>query len=279
LIEAQAVCAAEPRLRLRCPEFRTQVSSFRPIVIGGIFGSKHRDEPTAVANFDPNFAVLKFVSHRFATWQFLYRFFTLLLFVGPLGGMATADVSSSHVFSLGSSLSFSIADFDGDSRPDLAIVQAGENNAPSVDYWIQVQLSANRQQTFQVVAPIGGIQIASRDVDGDSVPDLVLTTTWLGQPVAILLNDGHGAFSRVGPDAFPKIFSEPQTSWGFGIDHTTDVVGAPPQSREGVRSEIGSFLYLRPRSRIAATSDSRLVVRLFLNPHLGRAPPVEVSRP
>jgi hypothetical protein len=232
---------------------------------------------TTVVNFDPNFAVLKFLGHRFATPQFLYRFLTLLSFAGLLVGTATADVSSAHILSLEPSLSFSVADFDGDSRPDLASVQGGQNNAPCVDYWIRLQLSATRRQTFRVVAPMGGIQIVARDVDGDNVLDLVLTTKWLKQPVAILLNDGHGAFAQVHPVAFPEAFSESQAGWDFATDHATDVVGAPPQSREGICSEIGSSLYPRLRSRIAASSNSLLVVRPFLYPHLGRAPPVEVS--
>src|SRR6202043_727763 len=107
------------------------------------------------------------------------------------------DVPSVRAASPGSDLSFSIGDFDGDSNPDLASVQAGQSDLTRTDYWVQLQLSVRGRQSFQIVAPIGGLQIVSRDVNGDHALDLVLTTTWLRRPVAILLNDGHGNFSRV----------------------------------------------------------------------------------
>jgi hypothetical protein len=226
----------------------------------------------------PNFTVSRFLSHRCATGKFLFCFLSLLFFAILMGGaVAAADVSSAQTFSLGPNLSFSVADFDGDSRPDLASVQAGTSNALSTDYWIQLQVSAAGRQTFRIVAPMGGIQIASRDVNGDNVLDLVLSTTWLEQPVAILLNDGHGTFSQVDPEAFPEAFREYRASWCSTTEHATDVVSAPPRSREDICSEMGSFHSLRPRSCIAASSDSRLAVGPFLISHSGRAPPSEVS--
>jgi hypothetical protein len=226
-----------------------------------------------VDTVDPNFAISRFLRHHFATVRFLYRSLCLLFFAGLLGGTAAAaDVPSEHAASLGSKLSFSVADFDGDSKPDLASVQAGKNESARTDYRIQLRLSAAGPQTFQIVAPMGGLQIASRDVNGDHALDLVLTT-WLGQPVAILLNDGHGIFSRIDPDAFPEAFSESTTSWGSTTDHAIDAVGVPPQLREDICSETNLFLHLRSDSRFAVSSDWRFDVGPFLNSQLGRAPP------
>ena len=56
-----------------------------------------------------------------------------------------------------------------------------------------------------VNAPLGGLNITSRDVDGDQSLDLIVTTAWLNQPVAVLLNDGHGNFTLTDPSAFPAI--------------------------------------------------------------------------
>jgi hypothetical protein len=230
-----------------------------------------------VNNFDTKFAVSRFLSYRFATGKFLFCLLSLLFFSTLLGEVApAADVSSSQAFSFESHLSFSVADFDGDSRPDLASVQAGTSNALSADYWVQLQLSAAREQTFRIVG-MGGIQIASRDVNGDNVPDLVLTRTWSEQPVAILLNDGHGTFSQVDPETYPAAFRESRATWNSTTDHKTDLVGTPPQSRHDICSEIGSYLFLRPRCRVAVSSDSRLTFLLFLNSHSGRAPPFEAS--
>ena len=209
--------------------------------------------------------------------RFLSRFFCLLFFVGLLGGAAAAgDVPVAHAGSLGPNSSFSIADLDGDSKPDLASVQAGKSDLTGTDYWIQLQFSAAGRQTFQIVAPMGGLQIVARDVNGDHALDLVLTTAWLGQPVAILLNDGQGSFSRVGPDAFPGAFSESETGWHSNTDCAVETVGVPPQPREDVFSETELFLSLRLQARFLAGSDSRFSIAPFLISHLGRAPPFEV---
>jgi hypothetical protein len=231
-----------------------------------------------VDNFSANLTVPRFLPHRFATVQSIYRFLFLLFFVGLLAGGATAaDVPSANAASLEANQSFSIADFDGDAKPDLASVQTGKSDLAHTDYWIQLQLSVAGRQTFQIVAPMGGLQIVARDVNGDHALDLVLTTTWLKQPVAILLNDGHGTFLRLEPNAFPEAFNESTTSWSSTADHALDAVGVPPQSREDICSEAKISLRLRLTSRFAANSFSQFRIGPFLISHLSRAPPSEIS--
>ena len=100
---------------------------------------------------------------------------------------------------------FAIADFDGDSRPDLATVEIGQSGPSRARYWIGFQLTSGAKQMIGLNAPVGGLNITSRDVDGDQVLDLIVTTAWLNEPVAILLNDGHGNFTLTSPSAFPAI--------------------------------------------------------------------------
>jgi hypothetical protein len=100
---------------------------------------------------------------------------------------------------------FAIADFDGDSYPDLATVEMGQIGPSRARYWIGFQLSTGAQQPIGVDAPVGGLDIISRDVNGDQRLDLIVTTSWLDQPVAVLLNDGHGNFTLTDPGAFPAL--------------------------------------------------------------------------
>jgi hypothetical protein len=231
-----------------------------------------------VDSFRLNFAVPKLLRHRFAAVRLLYRSLCLVFFAGLLSGAAAAaDVPSAPASSLGPNLPFSIADFDGDSKPDLASVHTGKSDLGRTDYWIQLQLSVAERQTFQIIAPMGGLQIVARDVNGDHALDLVLTTTWLRQPVAILLNDGHGTFSRVDPDAFPEAFHESKTSWGSTTEHAMDAVCVPPQSSEDICSEAELFLHLRVTSCFAANSFLQFRICPFLTSHQGRAPPFEIS--
>jgi hypothetical protein len=227
-----------------------------------------------VHTFGSNFAVKGLLSSPHAAVRILRRFLCLLFFLGlGSGARAVADVLHRPATSYGPGLSVSIADFDGDLKPDLASVQAGSGDFARTDYWIQLQLSAAERQTFQIVAPTGGLQITSRDVNGDQALDLVLTTAWLRQPVAILLNNGHGIFSRVEPAVFPEAFSEPQSNWGSTTAPAIDAVGIPPQSREEICAETELFLQLRPQSRFAAGSQARFGIGPSLISHLGRAPP------
>jgi hypothetical protein len=215
-----------------------------------------------------------------AAARFIYRSLCVLFLLGFAGvTRSTAELASSPTPSPEPGLSFSIADFDGDLKPDLANVQAGQTDVSSTNYQIQLQLSAAGRQTFQIVAPLGGLRIVASDVNGDNALDLVLTTRWLRQPVAILLNDGHGSFSQVDPDAFPEAFGGSETKWGLIATHVPDAVAAPPQSREDACSAKKLFLDLQSQPRRNEVSDSRFrIASLFLS-HLGRAPPSQPLAP
>src|ERR1700738_675706 len=62
---------------------------------------------------------------------------------------------------------FAIADFDGDSRPDLARVTVGQISSRITHYWIAFHLSGGPGQTVGFTAPTGGAPNASTGVKGD----------------------------------------------------------------------------------------------------------------
>jgi hypothetical protein len=205
------------------------------------------------------------------------RSLILLLFLGLIGGAAArADVQNPPVTSIGPGLPFAIADFDGDLRPDLASVQAGANIAGNASYRIQFQLTSAGRQFIQLVAPAGGLQIEARDVNGDHAIDLVLTTAWSRQPVAILLNDGHGGFSRAEPTAFPRAFSDSGTNWVSTTNLATDTIGVPPQSGTGIFVEEENSLGEQSPVGLISSSSTGFPVSPFLVSQSGRAPPSEV---
>ena len=104
---------------------------------------------------------------------------------------------------------FAIADFDGDSRPDLATVETGLIGASHARYWIGFRMSAGSRQMIGVNGPVGGLEIASRDVNGDNFIDLVVSAAWLKSPIAVLVNDGHGNFTVRDPAAFSAALTNP----------------------------------------------------------------------
>jgi hypothetical protein len=196
--------------------------------------------------------------------------------VAASGTTTGADVPRPSITSVGPGLQFVVADFDGDHRPDLVGVQAGQGNVARTKYWIQLQLSAAGQQTISLTAPSGGLQVAARDVNGDHVPDLILTTSGLGQPVAIFINDGHGTFTRAETSAFPEAFRERQTRWNCSTDQAAETVGVPPPSRAGVCVATARLPHAGSKVGAAVPSRSQFLSSQFLISQLGRAPPSAV---
>jgi hypothetical protein len=121
---------------------------------------------------------------------------------------AAAPVWTSHI---------AIADFDGDLRPDVATVESGSAWART-SYRIRFELSTGAAESIGVTAAAGGLQIWTQDVNGDSFPDLMISTKWLHEPVAILLNDGHGKFTVATPGAFPRASWEHERNWNVAAD-------------------------------------------------------------
>ncbi|MGB7186982.1 MAG: VCBS repeat-containing protein [Candidatus Acidiferrales bacterium] len=198
-----------------------------------------------------------------------------------VGGSAAkaAEIPDRPVISVGPGPRFAIADFDGDKRPDLASIRAGANSSGLTEYWIQLQLSTTGRQSFRLVAPAGGLWIEARDVNGDHTVDLVLSTAWFNQPIAILLNDGHGSFSRVEPSAFPGAFDESTENLGSSSSKwAIDVVGVPPESRTGIGPEARGLPHGRSPAGSILPTYSEFLVSPFLISHAGRSPPLEVPQ-
>jgi hypothetical protein len=193
------------------------------------------------------------------------------------GTAARAYAGDRPVPSLGPGLTFAIADFDGDRRPDLASIQAGQNRSGSSDYSIQIYLSQIGRQSIDLVAPVGGLLIEARDVDGDHSIDLVVSTAWRKQPVAIFLNDGHGIFSRAEVAAFPGAFGKCHTNLSSAAKPATDALGISPQPGAGIcPDENDSGFDQSPASLILVLS-AGFPPDAFLSSHAGRAPPSKVS--
>lgn len=170
---------------------------------------------------------------------------------------------------------FAIADFDGDREPDLATVEVESGDSPTATrYSIRFRLTTGAGQNFGVLAPAGGLQIVARDVNGDDAVDLLISTAWLHQEVAVLLNDGHGHFTLANPARFPAAVWRAAAVWNTRAVSWSD--SAALVSSESFLSEleaINGFAGLRqqPGHGLSPTRLGR--ARLLLFSLLGRAPP------
>jgi hypothetical protein len=206
-------------------------------------------------------------------------FWAFLLLLCGLAGSSTASAGGNQngpITSPGPGLPFAIADFDGDRRPDVANVRAGNNASGASTYWIQLQLSAAGRQSIQLDAPSGGLLIEARDVNGDNAVDLVLTTAWFRQPVAVLLNDGHGKFFRAAPASFPGAFIGCSTNWLPATIPMANILGIPPESGTGIGAEEAEIPHDRSLTGLIPPSSAGFPTDPFLISSAGRAPPSEV---
>jgi hypothetical protein len=201
-----------------------------------------------------------------AFWAFAA--FCLLLLISGRGVTAAALPGQAPTH-------FAIADFDGDHRPDLASVHVGQSNSTSTRYWIAFRLSGGSGQTVGITAPAGGLQLMSRDVNGDSFPDVIVTTAWTDKPVAILLNDGFGNFTASDPAEFQSAFAASEMSWTFAADEIGDTAAALPLSRgdaDDCRTE-GGYLLPRGMTLLLAARAGSALLPASVSPFIGRAPP------
>ena len=169
---------------------------------------------------------------------------------------------------------FAIDDFDGDSRPDIATVLEGRSGAADNHYRIRFQLSSGGSQNIDLTAPVGGLDISSRDVNGDDFLDVVVTTARTNRPVAILLNDGAGNFTASDPSAFPGAFRKSANFWRGLSGELRDASPAFFSRVFSSELEVGSRTFSRPiEIGILASRSDRLETRDAEVSYRGRAPP------
>jgi hypothetical protein len=92
-------------------------------------------------------------------------------------------------------LGLAIADFTGDSHPDLAAVGFDRVDASNGYYVIEIALSEGGRQSLTFAAPPGGLLLTPKDVTGNGTLDLVVRSAVSRLPVAVFFNDGCGHFS------------------------------------------------------------------------------------
>jgi len=104
---------------------------------------------------------------------------------------------------------FAIADFDGDLRPDTATIRVAQDSSQVAEYFLELQLSSGSRPAIGILGPAGGLQVTPQDVNGDKFADLVITSLFDANFVAILLNDGKGNFKQVKTSDYPGVGKRP----------------------------------------------------------------------
>ena len=155
----------------------------------------------------------------------------------------------------GATQAWILADFDGDQKPDLAVLNTGSGTGAG-----RITVRHLEAGSFPATCSlISSEKLRARDLDGDADRDLVLETATEG-PIAVWLNDGAGNFSQadVAPYRYQLSHTDPRSFCSlapepfsfdpaecptsgiaarrpqFGITHVgTDLTAATEQSGRG----------------------------------------------
>jgi len=118
-------------------------------------------------------------------------------------------------------------------------------------YTLRLKLDMGGEQSVDVMAPPGGLELVVRDMTGDKVPnDVVVTPALLHWPLTVLVNDGHNHFTVAISAKFPDSSASEQdqasgtrglvdisvlVSGGFEHHALTDRGGWPvPPRQQGI---------------------------------------------
>jgi hypothetical protein len=152
-------------------------------------------------------------------------------------------------------------DFDGDGRPDVAVIQGGPNGSQ-----VSIRLSGSSSSVY-LSADVGSL--IAEDIDGDGDLDLVAGAA-SGQVMA-WLNDGHGRFTLQEPKHSDGI--SPETIFAETLQGEPAAIGANaplvmPRTRNGTAVVV--VLSRPPTGPLASGLDA-------LSLSSPRAPPVSSS--
>jgi hypothetical protein len=209
--------------------------------------------------------------------------FTLPLANGAYGSVTEREPASaalveawatdSHTSTIGLSLGFAVADFTGDTHPDLATVELSGFNSGNALYVIDIRFSEGGRHFLQLTAPFGGLLITPTDVTGDGSMDLVIRAAWSGVPVAVFLNDGRGYFSPIEPTAFTKTLRGPAPKQNFATQHfyVSATLVSPRSNTLSCQSKSVRNPQEQSGSSLSATSDAPF--HIFPPFGSNRAPP------
>jgi len=163
---------------------------------------------------------------------------------------------------------------DTDSQTDWIGAYPCTGAAGGAAYCVNVEVSQTHStQTIVLDTNARGVRIASHDVDGDHLQDVLITSAEDGRPLGVWINDGHGGFRKSDVRLYPSSVwhEDPLFCQTLPPEH------APFAAMNGVQDCCVSPFTLRAPLPDANRSVGDLAVAApgsaSLAGHSGRAPP------
>jgi hypothetical protein len=170
-------------------------------------------------------------------------------------------------------LGLAMADFTGDSHPDLATLKIDRLDSSRAYYVIEIQLTEGGRQSLKLTTPPRSLVLTPMDVTGDGTLDLVVHSVGSNVPVAVFLNDGCGHFSANEPARYAAAIREIPSGADYSSTHLRFDPAAVGRGSSAAHSQ-GQPLYSRqgPRHNCFLAPDGAPAER-FLPLRTDRAPP------
>jgi len=131
------------------------------------------------------------------------------------------------------------ADFDGDGRPDFAIVD--RVGSAGGRFAIDIEVASAPAQRFVLTSSYDAVTVLVVDVDHDNDLDIVVTPALTGEVLSVWLNDGFGRFSPAARDHSRRVVprhlltSVPATERGEPAIASKRVVSGWRAARDWIR--------------------------------------------
>lgn len=128
---------------------------------------------------------------------------------GLAGALARSSVPSAGNLTSPLAQRIAVADFDGDNRPDGAVlIDHGWLQPKGTSRKIELHFSgrSNTELTFE--SSEASLTVSALDVNRDGATDIVVEQPFTHKRLLVWLNDGRGSFHQVRSDDFPAADTE-----------------------------------------------------------------------
>lgn len=89
-----------------------------------------------------------------------------------------------------------VADFDGDNRPDGAVLLKPASSPGLGDFQVELHFTNNNNATIQFQSPESNVTVAALDIDHDGDIDIVIEQSLTHKALQVYINDGQGNFEK-----------------------------------------------------------------------------------
>lgn len=191
---------------------------------------------------------------------------------GSAAAVRTSDISTS-TSSSPIPLGLAMADFTGDSHPDLATLELDRLDSSNAYYLIEIQLTEGGHQSLRLTAPALSLIITPKDVTGDGTLDLVVRAVGSQAPIAVFLNDGCGHFSAKEPTPFARTLQDSPGGPEFTAEQSSFASAVAVPGPYAAECQDGSRRSLQEKGGSLLFGSDRTPSRLFSPFGSNRAPP------